>query len=402
MTNAQLAASRRALFACALASLAACDLDVVNPGRIQDEDLNNPSSAPVILVGLISDVEVAIDEIIVDAALGAGEMGFSGTRSWYNFFAQGIMNPADTNVIWDPAGAASWTTSQGVERITGLVENAQASLLVAQANMWAGIMQRAMGDVFCQSVFNGGPAEPNARYYERAIEYFTQARTIAGGATGALADSVRIASAAGLAQSHLALGNYAQAATFAAEVPTPFMLLVHRSGNSNREENLMWSETVSGSNRQLTVFGTEFVALGPTGDPRAPWATTTQLGNGGTVQFYRQLKYNDRGSDIAAVKGAEMRLIEAEVVLRAGDVAGAMERINALRAAAGLAAKTAASADEAWRHLIDERAIVLWMEGRRLKDRQRFATENRDPFLTGRAGCFPFSQNEINSNPNLR
>lgn len=401
MTTRRFTAPWRAFFALALAFFAACDLDVVNPGRIQDEDLNNPSSAPVILIGLISDVEVAIDELIVDAALASGEMGFSGTRSWYNFFAQGIIRPADTNVVWDPAAAASWTTAKGVERIAALVDNPDANLLVAQAHMWSGFMQRAMGDVFCQSVFDGGPAEPNATYYERAIAHFTQARTVAAAATGALADSVRIAATGGLAQANLALGNFSEAATLAAEVPTAFTRVAHRSGNSNREENLMWSETTNGSNRQLTVFGTEFVELGPTGDPRTPWASTTQLGNGGTVQFFRQLKYNDRGSDIPVIKGSEMRLIEAEVALRSGDIAGAMVRINELRTAAGLTAKSAATAAEAWQHLITERAIVLWMEGRRLKDRQRFAAEDRDPFLTGRDGCFPFSQGEIDSNPNL-
>lgn len=396
--TAAVAARRAAVALVALMPLAACDLSVTNPGRVNDTTLDSPDAAQTLLNGLVGDVEVAIDNIILHTGLASDELGFSGTRSWLSFFGKGDLNAQDVGVTWDPLATAIWTSENGVERISDAVSDPGTNALVAAAHVWAGYALRIGGDTFCQAVFNGEAAEPNDAYYTRAIGHFQAGHDVAE-SVGAELDSLRYAALAGLAQSHLILGNYDEAADYAAEVPDGFLWVAHRSDNSDREENLLWSETHV--NSQATVFGTPIADLGPDGDPRTPWVDTGDLGAGGSVEFYRQLKYTGRGSDIPLAKHAEMRLIEAEALLRDGKVGPAMDLINQVRAAVGVSDATAGGAAEAWAALDHERLVTLWLEGRRFKDNQRFYEEGRSDFLGRRDMCFPFSDAEINSNENL-
>lgn len=380
-----------------LTGLSACDLQVVNPGVIADQDLERPEAGPVVLVGAVADVEVAVNNTALHAGLASDELNFSGTRSWLDFFSRGDIQSKDTNVTWEPVARAIWVTEKGVARLTMSQPEPAKNLLVAAAHVWAGYALRIAGDLFCEATFDGGPAEPNAAYYERAIQHFTQGRAIAGAMN---ADSLVKAATAGLAQAYLILGKYVEAAAEAAKIPDSYLWVARRSDNSTRENNLIWSETHTQS--QVTVWGTPIEKLGPNGDPRTRWQDMKRLGAGGKVPFYRQLKYTDRGADIPLAKGWEMRLIEAEAKLRAEDVAGAMALINKVRAAFGVAPKSAATAAEAWQALDHERLVTLWLEGRRLKDNARFFEQGVNRYLEGRDKCFPFSDSEINSNPNLR
>ena len=100
-----------------------------------------------------------------------------------------------------------------------------------------------------------------------------------------------------------------------------------------------------------------------------------------------------------------MRLIEAEVLLRGGNISGAMAKINAVRVSAGVAPISATTAADAWIALDKERHYSLWLEGRRLKDNARLSAAGMSSFsasfMTGRDKCFPPSLNEVASNPNL-
>jgi hypothetical protein len=103
--------------------------------------------------------------------------------------------------------------------------------------------------------------------------------------------------------------------------------------------------------------------------------------------------------------GWERRLIEAEALLVANDIPGAMARLNLRRTALNLAPWTATNATEAWTALKRERGIELWLEGRRLGDFRRWAALNRpgdQENMTGRNLCFPIPLSELETNPNLR
>ena len=160
----------------------------------------------------------------------------------------------------------------------------------------------------------------------------------------------------------------------------------------------------------------------PNGDPRVPFRVTDETGDAavqccGQVPWWPQTKYPEPGADIPLSKGAEMRLIEAEAMLIAGDWRGAMGRINGLREAAGVEAATASNALETWTALKRERGIVLWLEGRRLGDFFRWnrdnapgdrhplevpsGSQNEGSHLIQQDLCFPIARSEIDTNDNL-
>ena len=115
------------------------------------------------------------------------------------------------------------------------------------------------------------------------------------------------------------------------------------------------------------------------------------------MDYYEQEKYKERGDDHPLAKGWEMRLIEGEAMLSGGQWQQAMDKINYVRSTFGMPDAAASNESKAWTALKQERLILLWLEARRLADLSRW----NDPFLSGRDHCFPFSQGEINSNPNL-
>jgi hypothetical protein len=63
-----------------------------------------------------------------------------------------------------------------------------------------------------------------------------------------------------------------------------------------------------------------------------------------------------------------------------------------------------ASVAEAWPLMRFERSATVWMEGRRLHDLRRWKEEGgvvADPFGANRDVCFPISDQERRTNPNL-
>ena len=92
-----------------------------------------------------------------------------------------------------------------------------------------------------------------------------------------------------------------------------------------------------------------------------------------------------------------------------------MLKIDANRASVGAPMATRPlTADDAWTLLKQERGVELWLEGRRLPDMRRWAATKTPgalnpqevtgaaSYLEGQATCFPVSQDEINTNPNLK
>lgn len=388
----------------ALLVLAGCGLtDVSNPGPIQDAALDTPAAGRTVFIGLVSDVEVAAGSAAYYAAVASTDLRADATQGWVQNMGAGVLLTEESSYVWDEAQAARWSAEFGIERLKRTQADAARSPWIAGAYLWAGYANRILGDVACVALFDGGPAEPNAKYYERALAHFQEAITRAT-AIGASMDTLKVAATAGMAQAHLILGNYQQAAAAAAQVPTSYRWVAHRSGNSAREQNRVWEGTILST--QATVHGTYSAALGESGDPRTPWKDLKKMGSSGLRPYFQQLKYADRGDDIPLAKGAEMRLIEAEVALRANNVAAAMQFINGVRQGAGVSPVTAATAAEAWLALDQERHLTLWLEGRRLRDNARLSAPGLSSwsasFMQGRDSCFPPSLNEIASNPNLR
>ncbi|MQA89397.1 MAG: RagB/SusD family nutrient uptake outer membrane protein [Gemmatimonas sp.] len=147
----------------------------------------------------------------------------------------------------------------------------------------------------------------------------------------------------------------------------------------------------------------------PTGD-----AAVLHLGR---VPWYRQNKYPGRDAPINLASGREMRLIEAESLLRSGNWEGALTLVNSLRSETGVEPRMAASSEDAWTHLKRERGIELWLEARRMYDVRRWLAEDTpgitldiletangvmsDSHLEEQAVCFPIPDAERETNPNI-
>ncbi len=393
--------------------LAGCSglLDVESPGRIADDDLNEVDAIPGLVIGMSSDLMEAYDASLDDISLAALELWHGGSYD-YADIPRGIILPEDVNGEWAQMQQARWVAEQGIERIKAMpafADEFNSSALVARAYLLAGFANRLLGENVCETAIDGGPREPHTVHFERAVEQFTTAITIG---TAAEDDDIVTAAHAGRASAVAWLGDWDGAVNDAAEVPTDFVYFVLFG---TEDDNDIHFETFN--RPEYTVYLTEF--MDHPDDPRAPWRTVfeadgdTAKGANGATPFLQQRKYEETGADVAAVKGTEMLVLRAEAELREGDIAAAIDLLNEARAFYEMdAIATPATLEEAWEILFYERGATTWLEGRRLWDLRRWYEETGPGHNDWRAEkspsagqlrdvCFPISENELRSNPNL-
>lgn len=392
------------------AALALSGCDVVNPGQILDDDLSDPAAFRVLVNGMAGDFTDALDDLNWNSAVMMGDLAgtsayLSRVRHW-----EGRPQPEDAS-DYDSMHSVPWIVSNGIERMQEVLgDEFGTSSLAAEAHLWGGYANRLLGETMCQAVIEGGAPQSRDVYFEMAEDHFTQARTIADAAG---ADEIMIAATGGRASVRINLGDWTGAVADAQEVPGDFTFqaLYHTTGT----DNTIWVESQSRVN--LNVRYTWFEEYyTESGDPRTPWFIDDRIvtaADGATPQVMQD-KYTSEGADVTLTSGAEMRLIEAEALIEAGDWEDGMDIINALRADAGVDPWVATTPAEAFDSLKKERAIVLWMEARRGGDVYRWGGDpTEDPLLVdmyenspdimleGRATCHPFSEVMVATNPNL-
>jgi hypothetical protein len=407
---------RRASLAVSLLAFAGCNFfDVTNPGPIADDNLNEPPAMVGLATGMSFDLSRAMDAVTQEAAIMADELYHGGSYTDEGLYNRGIIRfDGLTNTLWGNMQRARWVSEAGIERMkTVLGTGYDTSPLAARANIYAGLANRLLGETVCEAVIDGGAPEDFKVHFTRADAQFTEAIRIANGLTGAVKDSLLRVAYGGRASVRAWQGKWTEAAADAALVPTSYVFVAPFSTNTTAENNDLVFETTTRS--EYTVFNTQW-AQNAKADARVPWDTvrTTSgalaVGQDGRTTFFRQRKYTTLGSDIPLVKGTEMLILRAEAALRNNDVAGAMTLINQERAfynttAAPLPALTATTAAQAWPILQKERGAVTWLESRRFWDLRRWLTEPppiQNNYLANRDKCIPISQDEVNSNPNLR
>jgi hypothetical protein len=421
-----------------IATAAACGTDVSNPGPVQDEFLagdNIYGAANALVSGAGRGVASGINWVSYTGAAVAREIHPAGSTGSYgitNRWQNGELNADDTdlNDHWDQTNRGRWLAEEAVRRLSeaGAPEPGQAltvnqyNSILQLAHLYAGFANRVLGENMCEAVFDGGPAEANSEYFLRAEDHFTKALAITAGAPAAQIN----AAYAGRAQARVYLDKWNEAVVDAGRVPIGFVFNMpyYSIGEDAQRNRISWS---SGNSResgsayrahtQWNTWHRDYQIA--TSDPRVPISTTTLLGDAaieccGRVPFYPQNKHPNSQSPIRLASGREMRLIEAEAHLRNNDAVAAMNSINQVRTAAGAGTIAAADQTDAWRLLKRERAIELWLEGRRLGDRRRWAAANTpgalDPLeVPGTAShlarqdlCFPISRSERETNPNLQ
>lgn len=405
--------------------LAGCDFSVTNPGPVNDEFLDNPAAFSSIVNGVTRQLSGALNWIAVDVAVRTRELHATQANEYVGVYVEshlGTVNP-DFDAGWTQASDARWIGDNAIERMTEVMGgSASSSATLARAYLWTGYAYRLMGEYFCEVTMDSGPAMPSSDFLETAVQRFTSAIEVG---TAAGAADIAMAARAARAAVYVDLGNWDAAVADARMVPTDFEWQVpyYRGGDWRYYNSVYWY-SADEPYRSLTVWNTPYESYYmETGDPRTPWMAhpEEEFGTGslqpwGPVLWYTQEKYDNEEANIDLSDGSEMRLIEAEAMLRGGDVAGAMAQINALRTAAGVAARpTAISLDQAWTYLKRERGIVLWLEGRRLADLKRWRADstpgalapeelgltNGGPDLSNAAVCVGIPNSERDANPNL-
>lgn len=408
--------------ACALAVVAgalttACDTDVVNPGRVQEQFLTEVEAQDAIVKGIGRALSEAHNWVGYTGAAITREIHPSGSTGSFGIqveWQNGHLHYETVNTHWALSQRARWWGIDGIAKINET--GAESQTLLAEAHLWAGYSHRLMGENFCMSVIDGGPAGPRSAYLETAISLFDQAASLGSG-------DIAMAARAGRASIRAFMGDWAGASADAGGVPDDFVWwLPYYPDKGDPTRNRIQFASHAEPYKAHTLKYTKYEEMGPDGDPRVPYRLTDETGDAavnccGQVEWWPQTKYEDPGADIRLSSGAEMRLIEAEAMLVGGNWQGAMEKINALRAAAGVAAAEASNVTEAWTTLKHERGMVLWLEGRRLGDFFRWNRDNtpgelhelekasgsteQGSHLAVQDLCFPISRNEVDTNPNI-
>jgi hypothetical protein len=391
-------------------SVAACDLSISNPGPVADNALDDPAAHQAMVGGMGRSLSKALGYLAYTSAVASREVVSAGHRNPVTLGitpkqAVGILDPdwEESNDHWKFAQQARWVAEDGARRMReALGDDFQSSALAAQALVYAGFANRLLGENMCSAVFDGGPEEPRARYFERAEAAFTEAIAIAGEAPNAnLANAAR----AGRASVRAWLGDWSGAVADAQQVPGNFAYRALYSNTEQDQFNRIFAANVT-TTRAHSVYGTFFESYYVTsGDRRVSWTTDPGFPKGtADVPWYFQTKFASRGAPINLASGREMKLIVAEAQLRSNDWNAALSTINALRAEAGVGAWGASSPSAAWTVLGRERAIELWLEGRRLGDLFRWSNDGVPGTfddMSGRDVCFPIGVSEIDANPNI-
>lgn len=402
--------------------LVACDTEVVNPGRVQEDFLKEVEAQEAIVAGIGRAAAEAHNWVGYTTAAVSREIHPSGSTGSFGIqveWQNGELDYETVNAHWNLSQRARWWSDDGINKITETGAEDQA--LLAEANLWSGYAYRLLGENFCLSVIDGEAAGPRDVYYERAIARFTEAASLGSG-------DVAMAATAGRASVKAFMGDWSGATADAASIPDNFVYnMPYHATEGNDTRNRIQFASQNEPYKAHTQKFTKYESYGlsdnnPDGDPRVPYRVTEETGDAavqccGQVPWWPQTKYPDSGADIPLSKGTEMRLIEAEAMLVSGNWQGAMAKINALREAAGVDPTTASSATEAWTALKFERGVVNWLEGRRLGDFFRWNRDNTpgalDPLeqpsgsqdegshLVQQDLCFPIARNEVDTNPNI-
>jgi len=410
------------LFAVLLIS--ACDnlLTVEDPGSIELDDLGNPENEELIMNGVYSEFQYAFDYMTLTASILSDEIYTDHTNidhrelALFNFNNSNALN-SNTYTFLHKARVIA---EDAAERIASFHENSNSNLNVAESYAYAGYSNLLIGEHFCESPIDGGPALSSNEIIERALDMFGQALTIAGNAHQEASSerSSQILNLANLgsARASLQIGEFSNAINFASSVPDDFEAFVYRSSNSSRESSIMAAQWIT--TQPWASVDTRFQFLD---DPRVRHISDPVPGlNAQDVYLpYRPYFYQgwDRNDDTQTIdlstgirfaSGLEARYIEAEANGPTGET---MSFINERREFGGQES-ISLEGDEMMDELREQRARDFFMAVQRHGDLRRYLNLYEiDLFPSGsypitdenygNARCFIIPLSEINGNPNL-
>jgi starch-binding outer membrane protein, SusD/RagB family len=403
---------RRVTPATLVVAAAACGLlDTDQPNIVEPGDLDSPAGANARRVGAISDFGFAKDgDGDVNLGRTDGQVLLSGLMA--DEFVLSTTPPTEQEVDQRRMFTNNSTIYDlywRLQRARAAAEDAAAALQlhdptpdeetpdVGEMLSLAGFSYVFFGEDFCSGVpasrLEGdtiafGKPQTTAETFDTAVARFDAALTDPGVATpseGHEEDALAISylASVGKGRALLDLGDFTGAAAAVAAVPTDFVYASEHSSAPARLQNaiynystgFLWSlsdqegcSTDDGSGGCIGV-GLPFRTAN---DPRVPFEDPEDVGLDGSTPQFTLLKYGSNDAGVTVADGIEARLIEAEAALRAQNLAGMTDILNALRDLQGLdPLAVPGTFDEGVDQLFSERAFWMFATGHRLGDLRR-------------------------------
>jgi starch-binding outer membrane protein, SusD/RagB family len=403
-------------------ALAGCDLDslldVDDPDVVLPITMEGPTTLPALRAHALAEFSFAYvggapntEGQILISGLVSDEFIHSGTFDTRESIDRRIL--AETNPHVGSTFHNLHRARAATERSADLFGRYGANTLGhAEALNLAGFTYIFFGENYCSGVpvsemaadgsIEYGPPETTVQMFNRAIARFQAARDAA--TAGSLTAQQHLAQL-GIARARLGLGQYQEATTAAAAVPTDFEYVLWHSESSARQNNAVWAINNNAGRWSVAdneggnglPFRSDGNVDGAVQDPRIPSVQIGAAQRTALRQFgehWGQLKYPERSSNTVLANGIEARLIEAEAALRSGlgGVPTFVAIHNDLRAGVGLnpldvVAVTAMSQTDREDLHFQERAYWLWLTSHRLGDLRRlmwdYGRQQEDLFPVG-------------------
>jgi len=319
-----------------------------NPGVIDPASVNSPAAAAGLRVGALGQLKgrtAGSESVWLYGGLLADEWKSSDTFSQRNETDQRSIqtNNGNTQGAYNALQQARGYTRTAIEKSVEFTPDARGDI----AEMWftLGFLEMSLAENFCNGtpmtntvggVPNYGNPLTNAEVYAIAVTHYDSALALA---TGTDAKSVLVKSAAqiGKARTLLNLGQASAAASLVSGIATTYAYMMTFDQTTGDQQ--LWSlnnsagrYSVSDSIDNITGRIPNAIPFVSAKDPRVPTLSPTSPKPFDAVTPLRtQQVYPGRSDPIPLVSGIDARLIEAEAKMAAGDYAGMMTILNALR-----------------------------------------------------------------------
>src|SRR6185503_1196178 len=219
----------------------------------------------------------------------------------------------------------------------------------AEALLLSGFAYVLFGENYCSGVpfstlkadqtIEYGPPQTTQEIFEAAAAKFDTAITVASALSTTKAAAVVNAARVGRGRALVNLARFADAATAVAAVPAEFKFELQHSDNTARQNNGVWALSINGGRWGVAEKEARTgLAFRTTSDVRVA-SRPRSLNNGNGFDggpMFEALKYPARTTAVILADGVEAELIKAEAQLQAGNGAGMVATLKALRANAAV------------------------------------------------------------------
>ncbi|HEX9893173.1 MAG TPA: hypothetical protein VGA78_04585 [Gemmatimonadales bacterium] len=367
-------------------------LEVETPDIIDSGALDNPQGVQALYAGAISDFVMMMDN---------GASGIAGVPNGIALSLVSALFTDESMHASTPPAVREWdlrnvlatnTTTPAVflnlQRARARAANAAArvTVVVGAADVRVGELLAIEGFAFillaehyCSAVpissLDGptfGPAQSTTELLDAALTRLTSAAASTGGVA-------RVANLIAVLRGRALLnkGDFAGAAAAVASVPTDYAYQIFHSTTTPRQTNQIPVQFGADIYSVPTGEGTNGLDYSTAADPRVPVLNTGLSRNDGVTPMTQFRKYTSQADPVIHASGIEARLIEAEAALKAGDAAGWLTTLNAIRTTVTGLGPLAdpGSADARVDLTFRERAFWMYLTAHRLGDLRRLVRQ---------------------------